>query len=439
MNAPIGFEAALDSLRVKLRQVETDATLTEPQIAVLRAAWENLGFDELEAYYPYKAGYLRRIASLLWIRLTKVYGKEIKKRNLREIIINNHKDHLGESLIDKVSLDGYGVFGDPPMFGGFYGRQNELRLMSKSITNIKCMYLFGYKGIGKTSLASRFFQQIKLVRTFDKYIWHYSNSKKITEDIDEVLCSVLGKNVSNPEKDFFDYLKQHRVLIVIDGIESWLANLPEIEKFLKKVSESVHQSVLILTCAEPIPYLQDLENTHRPILNIHVEGLKNNESSKIVQEYNLFSENIEEFISSFQGNPYLIHKACIKTKTVFNSKIEDFPFKTSFAGLQLRSNHDAILSSPRIREIDKFVLSYLAQIENSLPILLKALVSNLERKSSYSASEVEDSIEVLRNNSLLNYVNENGSIFVAVPRYFIKYIKENLDCCSPQAERKRAS
>lgn len=427
----VDFEDVVSYISESFRNAQLDSNLTDPQIAVLRAGWEDLQYDELTLYYSYKAGYLRRIASVLWTQLTTVFATEITKRNFRQVLENLYKSKYADTTF-KESVLKQTIFGRPPLTQCFYGRQDELRLISKSIDTSQCICLYGAKGIGKTSLAAKLFHQARVVKTFDVSIWHHSNSESVAEDLGDLLNSVYGKAIQQPEKSFFDYLKQNKALVILDGIENWMDNLKAAEKFLKKVVELDHKSLVILTSSEPIKILQDLEANKRAVSNIQVKKLFNDDAIKILGEYDLQKGDADKFITSFEGNPYLIHRACARVRDLFGGNIDEFDSKTSFAGILFRPDYESIFRSPnsQIGNVEKYILSFLAKSECELPVKSNLLISELEKQISYSKSEIENSIEILRSHSLIEFISKNGSICISIPRYFIKYIKRNSDIFS---------
>lgn len=440
MSNSVRFEDVIAYIEDLLRQTHPGSEIKDPQVAVLRAAWENLQYDELTLYYTYNAGYLRRVASMLWKLISTVIGIKIAKHNFREVLEEVYQTQFGDASFNANSMK-QAIFGQSPHTSNFFGRQAELRFISKSIETTKCISLTGARGIGKTSLAGKLFQQARVVKQFDVSIWHYSNSESVSIDMADLLNSVNGTKSQNPINSFFDYLKQNKALIVIDGIEGWLRNLKESEKFLKKLVETDHSSLIVLTCNESIEILQYLESNKRAVLNIKVGSLPNEEAKKILNQYELNEGDLDKFVGSFEGNPYLIHRACSRVKNLYSGNIEDFNSKTSYAGILFRPDYEFIFEDPtsRMGNIERSILGLLSMLKDEFPVNPKKIVSELEKQFQYSCSEIENSIEILRNHSLINIDTENKSVQISIPGYFVKYIKRNPDIFLSQFKQEKFS
>jgi predicted AAA+ superfamily ATPase len=439
MNNSVRFDDVIAYIQNLLRQTHPESEIKDPHVAVLRAAWENLQYDELTLYCTYNDGYLRRVASALFKLLTTVIGTKITKHNFRDVLEEIYQAQFGVVAFNASSVK-QTIFGQPPFISNFFGRQAEIRLISKSIEK-KCICLTGARGIGKTSLAGKIFQQVRVIKQFDVSIWHYSNSESVSIDMADLLNSVNGTKSQNPINSFFEYLKQNKALIVIDGIDGWLRNLKESEKFLKKLVEVDHASLIFLTCNGSIDILQYLESNKRAVLNIKVESLPNEEAKKILSEYELNEGDLDKFVGSFEGNPYLIHRACLRVKNLYSGNIEDFNSKTSYAGILFRPDYESIFEDPtsRIGNIERSILGLLSMLKDEFPITPKRIVSELEKQSQYSCSEIENSIEILRNHSLINFRTDNESVRISIPRYFVKYIRRNPDIFLPKFIQEKIS
>ena len=390
----IVFEEILEYVGEKLYEADEDPQLTEAQIAVLKAGWENLNYDKMSEYYPYKPAYLRFVASSLWQKLSILFGEEIGKRTFRR---------------------------QPPITYKFYGRQEEIKLINKLPENTKCISISGAKGIGKTSLAAKIFKDHQLKNVFKSLIWHHAYSNIISEDIGDLLYSVYGKSYDNPEKKLYQELQKERKLIVFDGIDCW-DNKEEIDTFLKRLVEVNHNSLIILTSKISLDVLEELELNKRAVLNILLQGLEAADVERIMINYGLESDNEEGFVNSFKGNPYLVHRACERVNELFGGNVDEFSSKTSYAKIQFEPEFDSLLKSPKVGQVEIFILSYLASIEEKLPIQFKILVNEIEKKSSFSNSIIEDSLKTLKSLSLISFISDENKILVSVPRYFINYI-----------------
>ena len=421
----VSFEEIVEYISGVLQEVDEDSQFTDPQLAVLKAGWEDLNYDKISEYFPYNPGYLRCVASPLWQKLTSIFDEEISKRTFRKQMEKLYRSRICDEVFEAESDQDSYIYGQPPITYKFYGRQEDIKLVNKSLETTKCISICGAKGIGKTGLAAKIFKDFQSIKVFNSLIWHHANTRTVSEDLTNLLYSLYGENIDESEKAFFQELQKNRKLVIFDGVDIW-NNKEEIDKFLKRLVEINHNSLVILTSKVNPEILEELELNKRAVINIQLHGLKDYDVEKILSHYSLKYENDEnkyKFINTFQGNPYLIHKACERIKNLFNGNVNEFISKTSYAKIQFQGEFERILSSSRIGEVERFILNYFPIIAKELPIKYNSLVADLEKNSSFSNSSIENGLETLKKLSLISFVNEENKIYVSTANYFIKYIK----------------
>ncbi|MBD2183024.1 response regulator [Planktothrix sp. FACHB-1355] len=78
-------EEALQLIEATLKS-KTGKQLTLPEKEILKAAWDNETYTKVAESLFLSIGYIKDLASLLWQRLSDVFGEKITKNNLRLVI-----------------------------------------------------------------------------------------------------------------------------------------------------------------------------------------------------------------------------------------------------------------------------------------------------------------------------------------------------------------
>ncbi len=157
--------------------------------------------------------------------------------------------------------------------------------------------LLGMGGIGKTALSIKVGHLLQ--NHFDFVIWRSLRNSPVPEKILAELIQFLSKqqesNLPQTLEDkislLLKYLRGSRCLLILDNIESilqpsntYLSNFSfpshnyilEYEaygKLFKTISETKHQSCLLITSREKIPGLSQWEGNYLPVRCLQLKGL----------------------------------------------------------------------------------------------------------------------------------------------------------------------
>ncbi|MEN8220575.1 MAG: NB-ARC domain-containing protein [Pseudomonadota bacterium] len=147
-----------------------------------------------------------------------------------------------------------------------YGRTKELETLTQWSITCRLVAILGIGGIGKTALAAKLVKDIQ--NQFQYIIW---KSLREAPPVKNLLADAIKFLSNNQEIDLPDslgksitrliyYLNRSRCLLILDNFESifqtnthvgaYLKGYEGYDDLIKRVSESSHQSCLVLTSRE---------------------------------------------------------------------------------------------------------------------------------------------------------------------------------------------
>jgi restriction system protein len=242
----------------------------------------------------------------------------------------------------------------------FIGREKELKIVEdfvfKSKTNI--LYLYGIRGIGKTSLIYRFIEKHRNRIGNDYYLINGSNQSSLSE-----------------------LEKIEKQVLVIDGIfedvyisSTLLRNLTNSFRFRK---------ILIITNQIPNPYDTDLQIMNETVQFLELKGLKNNEIMNLIRqrlgdkEYNKYMPLFKsEFLDYFKNNPTLV-----LTSLDFIKDKKDFSFIDFKSYLETPLEQHGIfdaLGNPIPRESER-----IKKVEQKIKLVNSSLVDTAYKNPDF--------------------------------------------------------
>ena len=416
------FKEFLTEIKIRLPH-GTD--LSPPQEAVLYSVWANLTYEELTTTYDYDDEYLRCVASQLWLILSPIFKQKVSKTNLLTLL---EKDALKEDSSPSEQK----LYGVPVRTDHFIGRIKELKFLSESVKAQRCIIVSGAKGVGKTSLVSKIFNDLANQDAFEQQVWTFTELQDLEKDAEQIFSLIRKNRTVSATEGLVNLFRFSKSLIIIDGVDSWLKDDSETAKqFINKVVESNHQSCLLLTVSEPLEFGTILEKQGRLILNYQLEGLSQ-EDSKALFKKNGIRGPVDKIIESYRGIPSLLLYACetinymggdvnsfVENKTLFSTDASKQRFnqlflKEDFANLdRVKSVLYFIYKNAKESQIllSDFFNKAGAELGQTKPTLL-SVIKELEKKSLISVNRSLEHPLILLHAETRGYIAEDPmSIF----------------------------
>ncbi|MGB7711495.1 MAG: ATPase [Microcoleus sp.] len=330
---------------------------------------------------------------------------------------------------------------DAPEPNLFYNRTSELTTLENWIlSHTRLITIYGLSGIGKTALTLQLIPQIQ--HEFDRIIWRsLRNSPPLASLQTDLIQSCRGgapvpapsvpatsvpaTSVPAPYPEerattgglpLLEYLRSHRCLIILDDIQTIFSSQqlagnyqPGYENygaFFKQLTESSHNSCLILLSWEKPREIAALEGENRPCKSLQLNGL-GPEAQEIFREKGLAEpEKWLELIDLYRGNPLWLNIVATLIQDLFGGSVSEFlSYDTLFLG-DLESLLDQ--QCDRLTASEQQVIAWLANTPEP------ADISKIPENLQLSPSEVLKVIQSLGRRSLVETVKQNGRSYLTI-------------------------
>ncbi|MGH2413904.1 MAG: NB-ARC domain-containing protein, partial [Microcystaceae cyanobacterium] len=324
------------------------------QELVFRKVWEGRTYAEIADTAGYDSDYIKRIGSQLWRSLSKTCGEKVTKSNIHSVLRRHWQKIDSEVINSEFRIQNSELriphsqnrvdWGEVAEISKFYGRASELAELEQWLCSDRCQLvaLLGMGGIGKTALAVKLAKRVQ--SQFNDVVWRSLRNapplKELLTSLIKFLCHEQETNI--PETidgkllQLIDYLRNSRCLIILDNAESILKGgnragyyregYEEYGQLLRYMSETSHQSCIILTSREKPKKIAILEGKTSPVRSLKVAGLKETEAQKIFQEKELTGteENCKKLIQLYGGNPLALNIVSNTIRELFNGNVAEF-------------------------------------------------------------------------------------------------------------------
>jgi WD40 repeat protein len=337
----VDFDRLIGFLDAKLFD-HTQRHLRDVEVFILKGSYADKTYEEIALEHSYTPHYLGQdIGPKVWKLLTAVFGESVSKKNFRSVLERHFMQFVDTTegappvqhqrpemppLVEPVKWAPWQPFNLEQTIDVsiFYGRQEELATLERWIGQERCrlVALLGMGGIGKTTLAAKFAEQMQDV--FEVVIWRsLRNAPTIEETCTEWMQRLfyyqdlpLLESLEHKISHLLHYLQQHRCLLILDNFESVLqsgahigAYLPGYEGYgmlLRYIAEVKHQSCILLTGREKPVGIAQHEGPALPVRTLSVKGLKAADIQAIFSDkgcVGLEEFHIQPLLEHYAGNP----------------------------------------------------------------------------------------------------------------------------------------
>lgn len=369
--------------------------LSNVQELLFRQAWEGKTYIEIAEASGYDASYIRDVGYKLWQSLSKALGERVSKNNLQVVFRRQlvRWQHQGappttpEIRYIPPTADGrYIDWGKAPDSSLFFGRVQELAELTQWIKadKLRLIGIFGIGGIGKTLFTIKLAEQVE--GDFQYIIWRsLTHAPTPQELLTDLLCFCHQGQEPNGSlytllSLLMNHLRQHRCLIILDGVEGVMAGgkttgtyLPGYEAFgeiFRQVGEVKHQSCLLLNGREKPDELAPLEG--ETVRSIQLQGLEEEALAMFAKGLS-DSGAARELMEFYGGNPMALKIVFRSIQELFDGNVAEFLAQNTPIFSSIRQLLDQQFQ--RLSEVERQIMFWLAI--NQTPVSHKQLQADM--------------------------------------------------------------
>ena len=351
MNNPIDFESVLSLIDRTISPIYLNPT----QEIVLREVWNGKTYAKMADDYNYDPEYIKTVGCNLWHTLSCAFDEQINKSNfvpcmrrkIKDVIIdqkNKSTDDRSQLLSTNLTDQQSYHWTTAPDTKHFIGREQEIKLLESWSQDLdcRCIVVSGMVGCGKTSLVTKFAKDVK--NQFDYVIWFsLDNPPSITTLIHNYLKLISqhpNHGIDSESLDLsllisqlIDYLKQKKILLVLDNLQSifevhqtsiyYKKELEDYGQFFRAIISTNHKSLLICTSRLKPKLLEYYATNQIKILGL--QGFAKQTTKKFIESKISSASDRQKLLhlsESLQNNPQLLKIAYDNLDIVSGDNIE---------------------------------------------------------------------------------------------------------------------
>lgn len=423
--------------------------LSPVQKAIFQQAWEGKKLMEIQVD-GYSDGHIQRIlAPQLWNLLREVTGEKIGIKNLKLVFEElqhrqlpkvgdeNKNVEIGEKI--KARITSRQDWDAAPAIDIFYGRQEEIAKLQQwmIIERCKLITIFGFRGIGTTSLAVEVAK--KSQSQFEFVIWRSLRfAPPLTELLADLMGVLYGKeienflSVSSAISQLISALEKSRCLVVLDAWQEVFSSgetagiyregYQEYGEFLKRVAQSNHKSCVVLTSWEKPKEIAVFERASSGVHSLQIQGL-GQAATDIFRDKNLKEqERWEELIKVYRGNPFALNVVAVMIQEVFAGNVSEFLQKnTLFLGDIENLLYEQF---KRLSILEKEIMVFLEKAKQ--PVSFTELHEQMPEQ--ISGSKLIEFLQSLKWRCLIESFSGENETFYSLQPMVMRYIKNQSFC-----------
>ncbi len=312
-------------------------------------------------------------------------------------------------------------WGDALDVPSFYGREEELALLSRWVGEQRCrvVSVLGMGGIGKSALAVTLMHRV--VAQFEVVIWRSLRDAPSCDALLDECLQVLTPQALRDRPDslegrlhlLMEQMRDRRVLLVLDNLEMLLeegtgrmrAGSEGYARLLRRIGETRHQSCLLLTSREKPTELVPLEGSRSPVRALRLAGLDGDAGAQLLAEKDVVGSPHDQvrLVEVYRGNPLALKIVAQTIVELFRGEIVPFleQGEVVFGGVRELLDEQYIL----LMDLEQTVLCWLAIMRE--PVTLSELRALLVAPKP--REKLLEAVDGLRRRSLIESGQHPGS------------------------------
>ncbi|MBE9249980.1 ATP-binding protein [Dolichospermum sp. LEGE 00240] len=434
---------------------KTGKHLDNVQTAVVQGTWERRTYDDIAQEFNVTKNHVGDIGAELWQLLSQALGEDIKKTNFRSTLervyikssknsniyningTNNYFYHPQttkqpnkqnqETNINTQSKLSHHDLTLAPQIIKFHNRETELQTLNHWILNqtTNLISILGLSGIGKTTLVKRFIDLHQ--QKFDAIVWR---SLKFPQSLNLLLDDLLKHHkleslptINDKLKQLFDILTNKKCLIILDDLQNifiptqfagkYQPEYQDYQTLFKMITETQHQSSVILISQEQCPEMECLDEELYPIKSLELSGLDNPE---ILNNTGLKNEDSWlKLIKLYEGNLLYLKSISILIHKNYDGQVVDFLAEnTLHITNQIQSHFQETFHhlSPQEQEIVLEISKFETPISRE----------ELRQSLNLSSVDFNNGLQSLQQRYLITKIKEDKILFKLSP-VFQEYLR----------------
>lgn len=320
--------------------------------------WHHQTYDRIAKAHGYSVKYLKDDSGRkFWKLLSQVLGESVSKNNFRSAIARFSQRQESQKTRDdqnrlrqvaatqprfsSVQID----WGEVIDVSQFYGRSAELTTLMQWVVIDRCrlVALLGMGGIGKTALSVKLANQLLITSSIQErnefafVTWRSLRNAPLLDTLLADLVPFLSnqQDTQNNLHRLMHHLRSSRCLVILDNVETILqggeragqfrAGYEEYGELLRMVSESNHQSCVILTSREKPAVIAVDEGMNLKVRSLQLRGSEQAAQAILQGKRLVGSTRQKQMLCDRYGNsPLALKIVASSIQDIFDGEIQPF-------------------------------------------------------------------------------------------------------------------